>query len=333
MLTAQKISFIKLYKAIFFLLSVLLIYMAAFRSNEIDRDYKNYVEIFNNINGIQKGKIEITFIWFSQLIKQQAGGVVCLFILYALLGIGLKIFAITRLTPFWILTLLVYFSHFYMLHDLTQIRTGVASGLLLISILPIYNRRFIQFFILSILAVLFHYSALIVFPLYFLKPDRLDKRIYFSILMFSYLFYFFGFSLKNFISIIPIDYIQTKLFTYISLANQGKDIPTNVFSFLQIFRLLICVIIIIFYESMYSKNKYSILLIKIYVISVASYVIFYDIPTLSFRISSYMGIVEIIIIPFLIYILKPQKYATILIFMICFFYLSLNIFYIHLLNI
>ncbi|WP_256742632.1 EpsG family protein, partial [Cronobacter sakazakii] len=49
-------------------------------------------------------------------------------------SIGIKLHAIKKISSSPILSLIIYIAFYYILHDMTQIRAGVAAGLFLLAI-------------------------------------------------------------------------------------------------------------------------------------------------------------------------------------------------------
>src|SRR5450759_2770288 len=121
-------SFVKagrLRKFLFIFTGILLFGIAAFRG-QIDHDYKGYAAFYEKAALMSTIRIEPTFLLVSFLVKHLFNNVIFLFIIYALLGVYLKFYAIKNLTEFWLLAVLIYFSNFYILHEMTQIRVGIA---------------------------------------------------------------------------------------------------------------------------------------------------------------------------------------------------------------
>ena len=78
-------------KIILFIFSgVLLFFIAAFRGH-IDRDYVGYVTLYNKVSSLTTFRIEPTFLIISKIVKQVFNNVLYLFIIYALLGVSLKL--------------------------------------------------------------------------------------------------------------------------------------------------------------------------------------------------------------------------------------------------
>lgn len=313
-------------KVLFCLLGLFLICIAGFRGEGIDRDFKGYIGFFNNIDNV-KGPllIEPSFIIIAWVIKNFfCANILILFLVYAALGVGIKLYGIKDLSSFWLLSLLIYFSYSFTLHEMTQIRAGVASGFLLLSIRPLYERNFHHFFFFALLAFFFHYSAILIFPLWFLKSNKIQKYLYLAVIPCAYFVHFFlSMDVFSLVDIIPFDPIHKKLLAY-RFDNMGY---LNVFNSWQLIRVAISFFFIWKADTIFLENKYGYLLIKIYVISTCSYVLLAFNPSFAGRIGDLFAIVDIIALPFIIYTIRQKMLAKGIVAFISFSYLYLNLFY------
>ena len=122
----------KYQKPLFFLIGLVLIFVAGFREIGLDPDSVNYENTFRNYfkNGTDE-MIEPSFLLISYILGLFTDNVHMLFLLYAIFGVSLKMFAFRKMSEFYFVPLLCYISFYYVLHDLTQIRAGVVSGIFL----------------------------------------------------------------------------------------------------------------------------------------------------------------------------------------------------------
>lgn len=309
---------------------ILLFFLAAFRKSGIDRDYYGYIEYFNDVLTRSFSIIEPSFILITNVINRLNGNYLHLFIIYALLGVFLKLYAINKLTHFRLLSVLIYFSSFFLLFEMTQIRAGVAAGLLLLCIIPIKERKLIQFLFLASLAFFFHYSAIVIFPLYFLNGNSLNRNIYIILIPISYLIYFLKFDVFFFTNYIPISLIQSKIESYKHYASLNNTI--NVFNFVHMSRCLLAYLFLWKWKFLAEANVYSVILIKIYIIALFIYVTFAQVPAISSRINELLIVVEIILMPLLTVVFKPIYISILFVFGIGLLFLSFTLFYTKLLN-
>lgn len=309
---------------LYFGFALVLISIAGFRGEGVDRDYLNYVYLFENFSN---SLIEPLFYIISFIIhKFLFSDPLYLFVIFAFIGVSTKFWAIKQLSDLWFLTLVIYIGEFFILHDLTQIRVGIASGFLLLCIKPIYERNWKLFLLFSTIAILSHYSAILILPLWFINANK-PRKIYLLIFIpISYVIYFAG---TNIIGNIPIPYIKEKLALYQMLQKAGVDgfDKINVFNLIHLFRIALYYLFIFKLELLIEKNKYAIILVKLFVISLCSFPLFAFMPVVGFRISELFGIVDIILIPFIIYIFKPIWLSKIIVILIGLLFILTTLFY------
>jgi hypothetical protein len=315
----------------YFVIGIILILIAGFRGEGVDRDYENYSLLYKGFDTLTLLLTEPTFVFISWLIKSSNDNVVGLFIIYAFLGVTLKFFAIRLLSYQSTLSVLIYFSTFFLLHEMTQIRAGVASGIFLLSIQPLFDRKLAYFFALAVLAILFHYSSFIILPLYFLSPSNIKVKLWGAAILAVYFLHFCNIHFTSLLEFLPLQNVQYKLEANKEVMAINED-KINVFNILQIMRLIFCFLFLSFIDLIQKANKYSILLLKIYILSVCSMVAFADVPTFSVRISEFFGVVELIIIPFLVYIVLPKRAGAIAVVIVALILITTNLFYTKLLS-
>lgn len=303
-LSLSPIRGVKAKMLFFLLLWFVMVCYAAFRDGAKVGDYVTYVQMFKDVNNGFTTLTEPSFVYLSQFVGAFSNDAIYVFVVYALIGVSLKFIAIRRLTELWFLSLVVYLSNFFILHELTQMRAGVAAGFLLLCIKPIYDRDWKRFLLLSTCAILFHYSALVILPLWILGHKQRKIWLFVSIPI-AYIIYFSGVNLTG---TIPIPVIKAKLELYQRAQEYGTEnwSAINVFNLVFICKILIFYILLWKYELIACRNKYAIVLMKVYCISLMAFPIFATMPVVGFRVSELYGIVEIILIPLLYYVFTPR---------------------------
>lgn len=173
---------------VFIIFFVILFFLSAFRPISIDRDSIPYTQAINAFvsggwSSADFHRFEPTFygiIWISKFFFENiARGV---FIIYALLSLIIKFYAIRKYfgnSGVAFIALYVFVCLFFLLHDFTQMRASVAIGIYLISLGDIAERKPINFYVKCFFAILFHYSSIIMLPLYFLNVKKVSNVIYF----------------------------------------------------------------------------------------------------------------------------------------------------------
>jgi hypothetical protein len=188
---------------------------------------------------------------------------------------------------------------------MTQIRAAIASGLMLISILSIQQNKYLKFLLINFIAVFFHYSALIILPLWFFC--KIQNKYFLSLLIpLCYLIFIFK---TDLIYILPIPGLEEKLAIANSLDNNGsiKSEPINVFNYYQVYKIFLFYILYFFRKKLAPTNDYFYILLNIYMFSIIALPLFYNSQMIGFRISQFYGIVEIILLPLLFNLFKPYN--------------------------
>jgi hypothetical protein len=314
-------------KQVYVICLVVLFVISGFRPSTCCADYLNYVDYFNDIDNRSVIQIEPTFFLISKIALYLFNSSIGVFVIYAFLGVLSKGLAFKRLSNFYLLSLIVYSATYFLLHEMTQIRVGIASSILLLSIPSIYERKYFNFLLLLILGTLFHYSFLIFGFFYFLSPNKINPTFYAVLIFSGYIAYVLGINVVSVLGIIPIDFISGKILAYNALLEKGVDTKINVFNVLMLFRLSFLTILLWKQNYLFEKNKFSILLIKIYAFSIFFFVFFSSLPVFAFRIRELTGIVEVILIPFFVYLFKEKYIGFCVIIVLGLIFMSIDIWY------
>lgn len=308
---------------IFFLLSIILIFVAGLRDSDVANDYGVYLNYWSYRE--IKEQVELSFVLLVNILKNDLGlSSVYLFIVYAILGVGTKMYAIKKLSINVFLAALIYLSHYYILHEMTQIRIGTATGFLLIALYFKLQKKYFGFAAFFILAVFFHYSAAIGIVILLLNNKNI--KYFYYVIPLGYILYLLNSKLN--ISI-PIPYFQDKIDVYNEMKKYGMNDSDkiNVFNFVFLTRILI--LYFLFYKaksiSKYNENIY--VYIKIYTLSLFSFLFLADIPAFSFRISELFGVVEIILFPLIVYAFRNKFLGTMIVISIALAFICIDIYY------
>ena len=303
---------------------ILLVLTAGLR--EYSYDYDIYLYLFRYTSEID---VEPSFRMISYFIKNILDGTsMYLFFIFALIGVFVKLKGIANLSSQFLLCLAIYFSNYFLLHEMTQIRAGVASGFLLLSLPALHHGNVKKFLFYGLLAVSFHYSALLIFPLWFLR-NRFNMTWLYSSVLLGFAIYFVGFNFVNNIQIPGIPAVQEKIRIYLALQELEND-KINVFNAVYLSKITIFYILLLNFKKLLPYNKYLPLLMNIYAISLFSYAIFAEVPAFASRISELLGVVDIILIPMIAYLLKPVVLGRVVVLILALIYLLINLYYVEL---
>jgi hypothetical protein len=308
-------------------IAIVLVIISAFRGENVDRDYINYVNFYNDIDN---ASVEPSFVLISKIVNYLLwDNVVFVFLLYAILGVFIKIRGILKYSDFRFLSILVYISYSYILHDLTQIRAGVAGGLMLLSVEAINNRDWRKYVFLMSLAVLFHYSAAFFLWLWFFDQDRIKVSAYILFIIISIILppYLMDIS-RNFYIFVPFDFLSRKLGQY---ENQHGDVM-NIFNTWQLMRIFLSLLFLKSIDVIRVNNRYGVIFVKIYVVASCMRMLLSWNPVLCERISDLFIIMDMVTLTYIVYIVRPRYIAKLAVICISITYLFMNLFYNKLLN-
>lgn len=161
----------------YIIFTIILILIVGLRGVGVDNDYSTYESsIYNNLSiG------EPTFLLITFIIRTLGLPNYTLFLVYAAIGISLKMRIIYKYSYLPIISFIIYLSNIIMLQDINQIRAGVATALFLTSIPYLAQNKKKIFACIILLATLFHFSSLLLLVLLFIDAVPLSKtNIYFG---------------------------------------------------------------------------------------------------------------------------------------------------------
>lgn len=293
---------------LYLLIGLILILAAGFREVGIDPDSENYEYTYQHYFADNaKNGVEYSYIMLSSFFSMFTSDVHIIFLFYAAVGICLKFFAFRKYGISYFLPVLVYISFYYELHENTQIRTCIVSGLLLLALIEVAEKNKKKAIILLLLGSFFHTSALLLLPLVFLSNKPLSKKkkiICAALIPISYVVYFSGMSL---IMNTNIPYIGNKLALYQKGVEKGLlNVSINVFSPLQIFTIFLYYFTLYFHDTITIFNKYTPLLLKTASIGISAFAAFAILPVFAQRVSFLFNIVNIILYSSIMYTIKPK---------------------------
>ena len=303
----------------------ILILLVGFRPVGIDNDSPNYVTYYESAGVGMVELVEPTFSIISEFARLFDSPRL-IFIIYALLAIPLKGYAITKMTPMWFLALAIWMNNYMLLHEFTQIRTAVAAALFLYGLYFLKDQRRWTYLGLCLAAVTFHYSALLLLPLAILGTQPLNKLWRFFLIIAPLFCY--AVCLKGFdpMSMIPIPLFQEKLEIYEHLRDSGATEALNVFNTMALFRLGAYYFILWKSHEIYKSYPSIYLMLKIMGMSICCYAFFANMPALGVRTSELLGVIDILILPTMVYAVKPEWVVKLVLVIVCIGLFSLNIF-------
>lgn len=241
-------------KGFYFICAAVLLFFGSLRY-EVGFDYENYKSIYNTYSpGVTVSRFEPGFAAFMHICKNWFG-LPYPYFLFFLTGSSILIKAsfFYRYFKYPIFLLMLYFPAIFLYADFGQIRQGMAVGIFLWSIPAIKDRNVIKFFIVWFIAVSFHYSTLIFFPIYWLYKITVKRNVFLMIFMAGFLFNAFSGTIVVFAlmqKILGTTGFLGSLLEYMTLYGESK----NPLSYFLEINTLFAVILVLLYQKGYCYN-------------------------------------------------------------------------------
>ena len=315
------------------LVAVLTLFVAL-RPAGIDNDYNAYLGYYKHPTGVAALLTEPTFKMISGLARFFDAPLL-MFIIYAFLAVPLKVYAIKRLSPYWYLSILLWFTHLFVIQEMTQIRVAVSSGIFLFSIPFLAQGKKKKFSLCLILAILFHYSALALLPLILIGNKDLSRRFRFLLIVLPIFIYAFPFAGMEMLKWIPIPFIQQKLQMYeeLMIYEGGVWAEINIYNAMALVRLFAYYVLIWRYDYLKEKYPYMPVLLKVFCYSICVYVGLSFLPPIAMRVEEFIAIIDCILFPLLAVLIRPHWLGRLLVVLYAICILLANIFLYKLLKI
>ena len=311
---------------VFTTLVVVLTLMAGLRPIGIDKDswqyYAYYLGKFDDM-------VEYSFILISDIVRVAFGDVRGVFFIYALIAIPLKCYVFTKLSNEIFLLLGVYMSNFLILHDMTQIRVGAAMAFIFLGFYYLTQGRRWPCFFLILIATAFHVSAVLMLAILIFRNVELRSwhRIVLALIPFLALTsVFFD---VNVSTLIPIEFIQSKLEVYEDLKEKGlvEAEKINIFNAAIMLKIAVYYFLLWKYDVVKQYCPYLTLLLKIFALSYVCLGVFNFLAVLACRINELFGFVEILMVPLIIHAISPKYVARVLLLIYMVGIFLLNVMY------
>jgi len=314
---------------------VLLALLAGLRGINVSRDYYNYRYIFDNVYTFTNGNLSyltvfepgfIAIILFFRLIFEY-NYVVAIMLFYAFFSVILKIYAIRRLSVNPYLTILFYFSYYFLIHEMTQIRIGLASAIFLLSLIPFLQGKRKSFVCLILIASLFHYSAIFYLLLLMFDINKFNRNLYSCIIILSLILGVLKLPLLSLFGNFDFANISDKLNNYVELSENGS-LSINVFNSLNILNILCCIYLMFFVsKETIERDKKLMLFLKCSILSIFLLSFLSGAAAFSFRFFQLFGVVQMFLFTYLSRYFPARKFNIFILVLIAAFFFYVNVFY------
>ena len=284
------------------------IILATVISSSFSRDSENYNRMFEmyGVSGwdalfAEMFRRETFFLVVSKALYPLGLGSVFLFLIHSVLSVSVKFYLINEHSKDKWISLAFFASYFFILHDSTQIRFGMAVAFVYIGLHFLADNKKLLFAIIVIFsAILFHVSSLTFIVMLFFTSKRslgwLLVMICFAISLYlvdfrDYLLDIVG-SAINYFEISGT--VLNKLHHYIMSHN--LDVHFGIFNW-RVLLVYFCVIILFRYRVEFSK--YEDLCYKSLLVSILFYILLKDVAEIQYRFSGLFGFSLVFLVPYI----------------------------------
>lgn len=269
--------------------SIAIAYLTGQKYLGVDRDFYNYLELYNSTKGditYLETRFEIGFIYYNWFMNNVLRLSFNNFIFFsAFISIFIKFFLITRYTNQVFIGIACYLLMFYPIHEYTQIRISLAAAFSFYAFHKFAEKKLLVGAIIYLVSISFHSSTLVALPciLFFLGSKH-------SILKRSIIpFFIIVLILQNEIIDVAFDIsiiLNPLTESYLSRADYVEKL--NLFSAVNLASYI--VIIYGFIYKWHMHDDYSYLYFILICCGVMAAMLFYNQPVFSSRLKEYLSI-------------------------------------------
>lgn len=297
-------------EGVVFLISILFLIIYTGLRFEVGADWAYYDGIFKQADWSclwGNRKVEPLFIILCILIKSLGGSFYIVSILISTVTLLLIGKSIKDYSKMPIVSLMLLMLPFF-LFGISQIRQGLAIALVIFSYRYIVRNQFLAFISILILAVGFHFSAILFVPVYFFADKRVSLWLSGAIIVICLLLNAFsGTSVFVKLSSCAFDHIHYKYMAYYDPDSPIALALVSLYWRLFIFTLVVC---LAYVAEDVGFERYR----NVYLIGIVYFILLANTPTISIRGSLYCKIFEIFIISdALYYFYERHKYYWVMI--------------------
>ena len=279
---------------------------------DVGIDYPSYVQWFYDIYNYDFSYFEPGFRAIIGIIQIFSLDPQWLFIVSSFLTIGIIYISIKKYSFNPALSVFLFSTMGFLSHSLNLTRQFIAIAIILYAFNYLVNQKFWKYAAAVGVAALFHQTALIMLPVYFLLRMKLKPAHYLVILIVSAIISLFQKTIIN--TLVVTFYPQ-----YYNKAFIGDTIISSYY-------IILCLCLMVSVVYLLTKKKISVLkdsdrvIINTIFLVTLSHIFFTWVP-LSNRVSLYIDISLIIIIPNLLAHIESKTRRSILIFIITLYFL------------
>jgi hypothetical protein len=274
-------------------------------------DYTSYTKWFYTILENKPSYFEPGFTKMIQTIQIYSYNPQTLFVAASLIALGGMYISIKKYSINPALSVYLFCTMGFLSHSLNLTRQFIAIGIVMLAFGFLVERKFFKFIIIIIIAALFHKTALILLPLYFLLNVKVKPKLFILLIACSLALSLLSRSIVNIL--LAHFYPQYQNNSLVNTALVSK------YYVLMSFSLVILCIYLISQKKLSINKTNDRIMVNIVLFVAIAHTIFIWLP-LANRLSLYIDILLIIVIPQLLHLIpnKMHRYIITVVFVVYF---------------
>lgn len=288
----------------------IMVTMSTFKDIHTTADAENYVDYYNNNDDpLIELMTEPTFIYLSRFLIACGCEIIVLFFIFAIITVPLKLYVLSKLTPYIFTALMIYIPVYYPLQEIVQIRAGAAAAFLLLSLYFCCKKKTFYAVVALIFGTLFHYSCIVFLPVLCFGNRNLALWLRIALAMVvpvGFLMYFMHIDLFVFL---PSSLVDGKVDFYKESAETGGKWSEYILPYKNLYLLAKCALLyfcLYFYNSIKLDTKYLNIVLVMLAASIFANLSMATLPVFAGRIGDLYGMTDCIAFTFLLSFVRPQ---------------------------
>lgn len=295
-----------------------LLFFAGFRY-ETGHDWINYLEVFRSVptlghlwhSYLENAGTEPGFTLLNSIVKTFGGGIQVVYFVVAFISLYFFYKAIAQFSSNRMLSVLLFFCLAYLFLIFSIIRQGLAVSICFFALRFILERKMWKYFLCVALAMMFHYTAVIMLPLYFILNKRIPQQLFYILTGLGIALAFFEIVWLSpvllFLSqVFPNPWLVEKVHLYLT-----ETIIRNI-GVMSFVNAGLLILFTVYRNRGEKKFKYYNIFLNIFALYLFSNIFLYEVLELSLRLSYYF-IIGFLILPTFFISLQTRKNNKVLI--------------------
>ena len=246
---------------------VAMILIAGMRAVGSTPDTEAYEELFyKDTDSVAMILYEPSFNLIINFLQSLSVGVNALFFTYAIISVPIHLSLFWKVSKLPLLTLTIYISYYFMMHEMVQIRAGVAAGLFLWAVYFHVEKKKLLTLLFLLLAVFFHYSAIAGFAIFLFTGSlpKWQRVVLYTLVPVGLVAYFCNLDL---VTLLPAELVGEKVLYYREVEEKGNSdlqegwkLKYNLLIWLNFLVYYVC---LYFHDEIVKHFKYVTIAIKV----------------------------------------------------------------------